>query len=115
MKSQLREVVTVGIKPVVLMVLETIFLALLVLALMLVWLTRNARPACARRLLQVPDVFLTPTYETKDTIEGPPVRAKACHVRSEPPLPWSAAPDARAMRRRLRPEALPIPAGEPAR
>jgi uncharacterized integral membrane protein (TIGR00698 family) len=34
MKSQLREVVTVGIKPVVLMVLETVFLALLVLGLM---------------------------------------------------------------------------------
>jgi uncharacterized integral membrane protein (TIGR00698 family) len=34
MKSQLREVVTVGIKPVVLMILETVFLALLVLGLM---------------------------------------------------------------------------------
>ena len=34
MKSQLREVVTVGIKPVVLMILETVFLAVLVLALL---------------------------------------------------------------------------------
>jgi uncharacterized integral membrane protein (TIGR00698 family) len=34
MKTQLREVATVGIKPVVLMILETVFLALLVLALL---------------------------------------------------------------------------------
>jgi uncharacterized integral membrane protein (TIGR00698 family) len=34
MKTQLREVVTVGIKPVVLMILETVFLALVVLGLM---------------------------------------------------------------------------------
>jgi len=34
MKTQLREVITVGIKPVVLMILETVFLALLVLGLM---------------------------------------------------------------------------------
>jgi uncharacterized membrane protein YadS len=34
MKSQLREVATVGIKPVVLMILETVFLALVVLGLM---------------------------------------------------------------------------------
>jgi uncharacterized integral membrane protein (TIGR00698 family) len=34
MKTQLREVVTVGIKPVVLMILETVFLAVLVLGLM---------------------------------------------------------------------------------
>jgi uncharacterized integral membrane protein (TIGR00698 family) len=34
MKSQLREVVTVGIKPVVLMILETVFLALLVLGML---------------------------------------------------------------------------------
>ena len=34
MKTQLREVVTVGIKPVVLMILETVFLAVLVLSLM---------------------------------------------------------------------------------
>ena len=34
MKTQLREVITVGIKPVVLMILETVFLALVVLGLM---------------------------------------------------------------------------------
>ena len=34
MKSQLREVATVGLKPVVLMILETVFLAVLVLSLM---------------------------------------------------------------------------------
>jgi uncharacterized membrane protein YadS len=34
MKTQLKELVTVGIKPVVLMLVETAFLAALVLALM---------------------------------------------------------------------------------
>jgi len=34
MKTQLRDLATVGIKPVVLMILETVFLALLVLGLM---------------------------------------------------------------------------------
>ena len=34
MKTQLRDLATVGIKPVVLMVLETVFLAVLVLGLL---------------------------------------------------------------------------------
>ena len=34
MKTQLRELITVGLKPVVLMVGETVFIALLVLALL---------------------------------------------------------------------------------